>query len=136
MAAAGATKPPQAPKPAARLEGRRALVTGGGQGVGRGIALALAAAGARLAVAGRTESKVVDCCAEIAERGYRQATPLVCDVGDGAQVQACVADTLAALGGLDILVNNAHSVPLGRLLETTSCGTSAWAPARWRLSVS
>ncbi len=108
---------PQPPKPAARLERRRALVTGGGQGVGRGIALALAAAGAHLVVAGRTESKLVNCCEEIAERGYHQAIPLVCDVGDGEQVQACVANTLAALGGLDILVNNAHSVPLGRLLE-------------------
>ncbi len=103
-------------EPAARLEGRRALVTGAGQGVGRGIALALAASGARLVIAGRTESKLIDCCEEIVGRGGT-ATPLVCDVGDGEQVQACVKETIARLNGLDILVNNAHSVPLGRLLE-------------------
>jgi NAD(P)-dependent dehydrogenase (short-subunit alcohol dehydrogenase family) len=46
-----------------KVDGKVALVTGAGQGVGRGIALALAAEGARIAVVGRTEGKLLDACA-------------------------------------------------------------------------
>jgi len=52
-----------------QLEGRAALVTGAGQGVGRGIALALASEGCAVAVAGRTEAKLRDACGDIEGRG-------------------------------------------------------------------
>jgi len=94
------------------LDGRVALVTGAGQGVGEGIALALAAEGARVMAAGRTLSKVKAAAEKIARRGgAAQAT--ACDVKDEVDIRACVDATVDAFGGLDILVNNAQEVPLG-----------------------
>jgi NAD(P)-dependent dehydrogenase (short-subunit alcohol dehydrogenase family) len=98
------------------LNGKVALITGAGQGVGRGIALAMAKERAAIAVAGRTESKIVDTCAAIRAFGGR-AVPIVCDVKVADDVTRTVAETVAAFGGIDILVNNAQEVPLGRLLE-------------------
>jgi len=100
------------------LDGKVALVTGAGQGVGQGIALALATEGCAVAVAGRTESKLVTTCEEISARGAR-AIPIACEVGDAAQIEACVKRTVDELGTVDILVNNAQSVPLGKLLDVT-----------------
>jgi meso-butanediol dehydrogenase/(S,S)-butanediol dehydrogenase/diacetyl reductase len=102
----------------ALLEEKRALVTGAGQGVGRGIALALASEGCALAVAGRTAAKLHNTCREIEARGGR-AIPIQCDVVDAQQITACVEATVTGLGGVDILVNNAQIVPLGRLLEVS-----------------
>jgi 2-hydroxycyclohexanecarboxyl-CoA dehydrogenase len=101
-----------------RLDGRVALVTGGGQGIGRGAALALAKEGAAVALAGRTLSKCEAVAAEIADLGGK-ALPLACDVGVRAQVDAAVAATVSAFGGLDILVNNAQSSVQAKLEDTT-----------------
>jgi len=101
-----------------KLEGKVAIVTGAGQGVGRGIALALSAEGAAVIVAGKTESKLVDTCEEITLRGGL-AVPVVCEVGKSDDIDACVRETLHAFGRIDILVNNAQSVPLGRLSEVS-----------------
>jgi NAD(P)-dependent dehydrogenase (short-subunit alcohol dehydrogenase family) len=98
------------------LDGKVALITGAGQGVGRGIALAMAKEGAAVALAGRTESKVREVCGEIEGFGGR-AVSIRCDVKLAEDVTRTVAETVAAFGGLDILVNNAQEVPLGRLLE-------------------
>jgi NAD(P)-dependent dehydrogenase (short-subunit alcohol dehydrogenase family) len=98
------------------LSGKVALVTGAGQGVGRGIALALAAAGAAVAVAGRTESKVVATAAAIEARGAR-ALAVVCDVFKADDITRTVAQTVAQLGGVDILVNNAYDGAFGPLLS-------------------
>lgn len=98
------------------LQGKVALVTGAGQGVGQGIALALAAAGARVAVTGRTLEKLENTAASIRERGG-EALALVCDVKSLESLQKCVDSVLEEFGGLQILVNNAQEVPLGRLLD-------------------
>jgi meso-butanediol dehydrogenase/(S,S)-butanediol dehydrogenase/diacetyl reductase len=98
------------------LDGKAAIVTGAGQGVGRGIALALARAGACVVVAGRTEDKLLDTCAEIESRGGT-AAPIVCEVGEREDIEACVAATVRCFGTVDILVNNAQAVPLGPLLK-------------------
>jgi 2-hydroxycyclohexanecarboxyl-CoA dehydrogenase len=109
-----------------RLDGRVALVTGGGQGIGRGAALALAKEGAAVALAGRTLSKCEAVAAEIADLGGR-ALPLACDVGVRAQVDAAVAATVSAFGGLDILVNNAQSSVQAKLEDTTDADVElAW----------
>lgn len=102
----------------ASLQGKIALVTGAGQGVGQGIAFALAAEGARVAVTGRTFSKLETTCAEIQRRGG-EALPLECNVKDGDSLQRCVEQTVAHFGGLQILVNNAQEVPLGELNEVS-----------------
>lgn len=100
------------------LTGKVALVTGAGQGVGQGIALALSAAGASVALAGRTYEKLGKTASLIAERGGR-AIALQCDVKSAADLSQSVDKCLAELGGLDILVNNAQEVPLGTLEEVS-----------------
>jgi NAD(P)-dependent dehydrogenase (short-subunit alcohol dehydrogenase family) len=89
-----------------KLDGRLALVTGAGQGIGRAYALALAEAGADVAVADindRTGRRVAD---EIASLG-RKSVFVKADVTKVEEVEAMVAATVAELGGLDIAVNNA-----------------------------
>jgi len=98
------------------LDGKIAIVTGAGQGVGQGIAFALAGEGASIVVSGRTESKLLETCKEIERRGGT-ALPVECDVTNSEHIEACVAKTVERFGTVDILVNNAQIVPLGRLLD-------------------
>jgi meso-butanediol dehydrogenase / (S,S)-butanediol dehydrogenase / diacetyl reductase len=100
------------------LDGKRALVTGAGQGVGRGIALALTAEGAAIALLGRTLTKLRGVEKEIAELGG-SATVIVGDVTRPDDIARAVRETVDALGGLDILVNNAQIPVQGSLLSVT-----------------
>jgi len=101
-----------------RLAGRRAIVTGAGQGVGRGIALALAKTGAAVVVAGRTLSKVERTAEEIRAAGG-EGVPIRCDVASPTDIDELFAQAVSRLGGLDILVNNAQSVPAHLRLQDT-----------------
>ncbi len=85
-----------------RLDGKTALVTGAGRGIGRAVALALASAGAELVLVSRTPSELDTVAREIACRGGKART-LPFDVTDAAAMR----DAFAGLGTLDILVNNA-----------------------------
>lgn len=85
-----------------RLDGRIALVSGAGRGIGRSIALALAGAGAEVLLLARTRDEIEQAAAEIRESGG-QARALACDVTD----PAAVAQAFSTIPALDILVNSA-----------------------------
>jgi NAD(P)-dependent dehydrogenase (short-subunit alcohol dehydrogenase family) len=102
----------------ASLTGKIALITGGGQGVGRGIALAMAREGADISISGRTQEKLDATCREIEAMG-RRAIGTVANVKDPAALAVLVEQTVAELGGIDILVNNAQEVPIGNLADVT-----------------
>lgn len=101
-----------------RLDDRVALVTGAGQGVGRGIALALAKAGAALAVLDIDRARAERTAEEIRAVGSRVAV-VVADVSDADVVRSAVDEAVAVLGRLDVVVNNAHTVIPGRVLDIT-----------------
>jgi 3-oxoacyl-[acyl-carrier protein] reductase len=88
------------------LEGKRAIVTGAGRGIGRAIALAYARHGADVALAARTMPELESAAREIEALG-RRALAVQADVTDLKSIAAMAAKTAEAFGGLDILVNNA-----------------------------
>ena len=97
-----------------RLEGKTAIVTGGGSGFGAGIARKFAAEGARVMVADINRDAAVRVAAEIG--GVAQAV----DVGDGASVTAMAKAALEAFGRVDILVNNAGITHKPKPMEDVS----------------
>jgi len=102
----------------ASLEGKVAIVTGAGQGVGRGVSLALAGEGAPVVLMGRTLSKLEAVQQEIEERGGT-AISVAGDVKSLEDIERCVNTTVDRFGRIDILVNNAQEVILGYLLDVT-----------------
>ena len=90
-----------------RLEGKSIAITGGDQGIGRAIAERLANDGADVAICYRSnQSGAQEVSAEIAKLG-RRAVTIQCDVGKIAHGQRFIAEAVAQLGKLDILINNA-----------------------------
>ena len=89
-----------------KLDGKVAMVTGGGGGIGRGIALGLAEAGADVAVAGRREQLLNDVGKEIEDRG-RKTLALPTDVREWSKVEALVQSMMDHFGRIDIWVSNA-----------------------------
>lgn len=90
-----------------RLDGRVALVTGGARGLGRIIAETLAEAGASVALTARSGESAAKAAAEIASQFGAKTLGLSADVVKATDVQKAVADTVAAFGPVDVLVNNA-----------------------------
>lgn len=101
------------------LEGKVAIVTGSGRGIGRSIALALAAGGARVSLAARTESQINAVQSEIEEVGG-QAAIFVADISREEDVVSLVRGTVERFGRLDILINNAAVGIFGPLAATTT----------------
>ncbi len=87
------------------LNGKTALVTGGGSGIGLGVAIALASEGCRVAIAGRSRQKLEQAAAEFAGRPPLLAR--ACDISDRGDVRDLVAWAMESLGSLDIVVNSA-----------------------------
>jgi meso-butanediol dehydrogenase / (S,S)-butanediol dehydrogenase / diacetyl reductase len=89
-----------------RLEGKTALITGSGSGIGQAIAELFSAEGANVVIVDLLEDRAIKVARQITEAGG-QAISIVTDVADRTQVQDMVAETLSNYGQLDILVNNA-----------------------------
>jgi len=104
------------------LEGKAAIVTGAGRGLGRAMAEALARAGASVVLAGRTVADLEVVAKQIESDGGR-AVAVPCDVTDPDEVDALVATAVAAYGRIDVLVNNSGVVDTTTLLEQD--------PERW-----
>ena len=100
------------------FDGQVAWVTGGGRGIGRAAALALAAQGAAVAVVSRTQSETEEVIAEVRACGGKAISSLL-DVSNWDMVNWTAQQIEAALGPIDILINNAGVLePLGKLWET------------------
>jgi len=89
-----------------RLDGKVAIITGGGRGIGRAIAETLAEHGAKVAVTARTRAEILETVRRIESKGGR-AIAVAADVSDEKHVQRVVGQTKRRLGPTDILVNNA-----------------------------
>jgi NAD(P)-dependent dehydrogenase (short-subunit alcohol dehydrogenase family) len=104
------------------LDGRVAVITGAGTGIGRGVALVLAEHGADIVLAGRRPEPLEETAADIEALG-RRALVVPTDVTEVAQCERLVERAVAEMGRLDILVNNAGG--------STTKPIAAWTPEEW-----
>ncbi|GBF11272.1 SDR family NAD(P)-dependent oxidoreductase [Tepidibacillus sp. HK-1] len=89
-----------------RLDGKVAVVTGSGKGIGKAMALGLAEAGADLVIVARTEEDIQQTVLEVEQKG-RKAIGISTDVKKKEEIEKMVAKTLDTFGKIDVLVNNA-----------------------------
>jgi NAD(P)-dependent dehydrogenase (short-subunit alcohol dehydrogenase family) len=106
-----------------RLAGKRVLITGGGTGIGRATAELFAREGAHVMVSGRRRAKLEETVRRVEEIGGRAAF-VQGDVAQSRDAERMVAQTLATVGGLDIVVNNAGIVV--RRASVTSVALEDW----------
>ena len=101
-----------------KLEGKVAIVTGGGRGMGRAISLRFASEGARVVVASRTEKEITEVVSEIQSLGG-EGIAVATDISNEGDVDELFAETLEEFNTIDILVNNG-GVAFSRPLVETS----------------
>ena len=99
-----------------RLEGKVAIITGGGKGIGYGIARAFAKEGANLVITGRTESRLVNAQQKLEEEFGIKVLPMVADGADEEAIANVVAKTVEKFGKINVLVNNAQVSKSGVML--------------------
>ncbi|RZL39477.1 MAG: 3-ketoacyl-ACP reductase [Pedobacter sp.] len=105
------------------LQGKNAIVTGAGKGLGKAVAIALAAEGVNVALLGRTESDLIQLAKELKTYNIKTAIAIA-DVADIDAVNAAVTKLKAEIGVIDILINNAGVGAFGKFLELE--------PAKWK----
>ena len=98
----------------ASLQGRHALVTGGGRGIGRAIAAALSEAGAAVTIAGRSEKPLADVVGKGEAKGY-----VIADVTDAKAVERGIRQAVAARGPVDLLIANAGTATAVPFVKAT-----------------
>ena len=101
-----------------RLEGKTALITGAGRGIGRAITLAFAQEGCQVALAARTQEELDRTTTDAIAFGVK-ALPIVCDVTISSDISSTIAATLDAFGHIDILVNNAGAAHFKPIYQIT-----------------
>ena len=99
-----------------RLEGKVAIVTGAGKGIGFGVAKAFAAEGANLVITGRTLSRLENAKEYIEKENGVEVLPMVADGADEEAIANVVAETVKKFGRIDTLVNNAQVSKSGTML--------------------
>jgi NAD(P)-dependent dehydrogenase (short-subunit alcohol dehydrogenase family) len=93
-----------------QLQGKRALVTGGSRGLGKAIARELAMEGVDCVICARSEGPLKETAEEIAKESRRRVVPIVANTANLESIEHVVSGTIEALGGVDILINNAARV--------------------------
>lgn len=88
------------------LSGKRIILTGAAGGIGKRLSIRLAARGAQMVLVERNEQQLTEICAEIKQRGG-SAIPIAIDLSAAGAVEQVVASAVEALGGIDVVVNNA-----------------------------
>jgi NAD(P)-dependent dehydrogenase (short-subunit alcohol dehydrogenase family) len=101
-----------------QLSGKISVVTGAGQGIGRAIAIALAEAGADV-VAVDLNAETARQTARAVEERQRRSLAVAADVGDLAEIDRMISESVAAFGRIDILVNNAGTTRRADIMEVT-----------------
>lgn len=99
-----------------RLEGKVAIITGGGKGIGFGLAKAFANEGSNLVITGRTESRLVEAQQRLEQEYGIQVLPVVADGADEEAIANVVAKAIEKFGRIDTLVNNAQVSKSGTML--------------------
>ena len=99
-----------------KLQGKKAIITGGSRGLGKATALAFAKEGIDVAITGRDKARLEETVNELKALGVN-ATYAIFDVGNQNEVKTSVKQLVKDLGGVDILVNNAGIAAFGNFLE-------------------